>query len=382
MYKIFGYLSSSPDVVSHCRYIKKLELGVGCPHNCTYCFVPSLRREILPGSFKPLDTVKALQRGFNARDPRLFDGLAFRCSTNTDPFSAPYHRSGLAKKVLDWLNKYNQQVLIVTKSPNISAPEYLHTLKELKQKQLIAVTMTVITVAENVRKMLEPGASSIDKRLDTMRVLSQEGIRVVARIQPLIPGINDDKEQMKQLVEKVAETGAQHVVAEFLRLEQSIWRRIKPIVVEKGLKKQYEQLYRVSNLNSRKLEFQKVAVKAYKIARLKFLRDLCTEYNMGFTTCKEGFYELHTLPDCCGGLLPGTARPSGYEIYMLAKKRNRGLAWSAIEKASATTPYLKQLKRMWDSGALAHKILGITCTKVQGETVYHFEKEQLEKWGI
>ena len=71
--------------------------------------------------------------------------------------------------------------------------------------------MTVTTLQDSICRKLEPGAPLPAKRLDALAKLADKGVAVSARIDPIIPGINDA--QIEQLVVAVSRAGARHITS-------------------------------------------------------------------------------------------------------------------------------------------------------------------------
>jgi DNA repair photolyase len=74
-------------------------------------------------------------------------------------------------------------VTVQTKSPLV-----LRDLDILKQGRDVEVGFTITTADERMRKIFEPGAPPIAKRIEAMEQLHGSGIRTFAMIAPLLPG--------------------------------------------------------------------------------------------------------------------------------------------------------------------------------------------------
>ena len=74
-----------------------------------------------------------------------------------------------------------------------------------------SVAMTLTTLDDSISRSLESGAALPDQRLKAMEKLAALGVPVSARIDPIIPGINDA--EIEDLVSAVSWAGARHITS-------------------------------------------------------------------------------------------------------------------------------------------------------------------------
>lgn len=79
-------------------------------------------------------------------------------------------------------------ITIVTKSDLV-----LRDIDQFKKMQHVEVAISLSTLNEKMREKLEPCATSIEKRLETLKILKENGIRTVVFVAPVIPEITDFK---------------------------------------------------------------------------------------------------------------------------------------------------------------------------------------------
>jgi len=70
------------------------------------------------------------------------------------------------------------------------------------------------------------------RRLDAMRILNENEIPVSARVDPIIPGINDS--EIADLVSAARQAGALHITASTYKARQDSLKRICEAFPEKG----------------------------------------------------------------------------------------------------------------------------------------------------
>jgi DNA repair photolyase len=96
----------------------------------------------------------------------------------------------------------------------------LDILKALNEHRLIGVHISLTSLQEDTRRLLEPRTASIAKRLRTIRTLSEAGIPVNAMLAPIIPGINSH--EILSLAEAAADCGARSFGYTVVRLNGAI----------------------------------------------------------------------------------------------------------------------------------------------------------------
>jgi len=106
------------------------------------------------------------------------------------------------------------------------------------------VSLTFAT--DEHRRIFEPGASSVDERLEALRVVRAAGGRTGVMALPLLPHISDTPEEVRRLLDRCAEAGVDFVMAGEVTLRPG---RQKEFFMARlaehfpGLVKTYEELY-------------------------------------------------------------------------------------------------------------------------------------------
>jgi DNA repair photolyase len=172
----------------------------GCSHFCLYCYATAYigrRRSIPKASF--LRNVKS--------DLALLEKDAIiEMSTSSDPYPPIEETLELTRRTLALLANYPVRVLITTKSHIVVRDA------DILVKMPSAVMITITTLDDNLAKIIEPEAPPPSLRLKAIKELSARGVPIGVRIDPIIPGVNSDEYHTAELVEKVIEAGARHIV--------------------------------------------------------------------------------------------------------------------------------------------------------------------------
>ncbi|MEQ9259197.1 MAG: PA0069 family radical SAM protein [Roseovarius sp.] len=166
----------------------------GCEHGCIYCFArpshawlglsPGLDFETRliarPGAPEQLE--KELS------NPR-YAPATIAIGTNTDPYQPIERDHGVMRGCLEVLARFNHPVAVVTKGALIERD--IDILAPMAEKGLARVGISVTTLDADLSRRMEPRAPAPERRLGTIRRLTEAGIPVRIMTSPLIPGLTD-----------------------------------------------------------------------------------------------------------------------------------------------------------------------------------------------
>ena len=189
-----------------------------CQFGCTYCFSRSrsinnalkgLREANTEALAKRLDRV-AIGVTKSSLDEFLENRVPIQLGGLQDPFSPMEDRRQVTRRALHVLQRHHYPTIISTKGDLCIRPDYLDLLSAMN----VYVRVSAAGVAEKYREKIDYRCSSFEQTLDRIRVLSNVSIPVSLRIQPVIPGF---EEQSLEMAEKAISAGARHVSFEYLK---------------------------------------------------------------------------------------------------------------------------------------------------------------------
>jgi DNA repair photolyase len=89
------------------------------------------------------------------------------------------------------------------------------------------VGFTILTLDDEVRKGIEPGASPVGERVAALEELSKRGMRTFAFIGPILPFITDSEEMLRPLIRDLVKAGTSQILFDRLNLRWGVWPSIK-----------------------------------------------------------------------------------------------------------------------------------------------------------
>ncbi|MDY7562505.1 PA0069 family radical SAM protein [Pseudomonas sp. 10B1] len=207
--------NTSPDI----PFDRSINPYRGCEHGCIYCYArPSHAYwDMSPG----LDFETKLIAKTNAAAvlEQQLSKPGYRCApitlgSNTDPYQPIEREYKITRALLEVLLRYRHPVTIITKGSLILRD--LDLLAELAKQRLVSVFISLTTLDDELKRILEPRAAAPKARLRAIRVMRQAGIPVGVLCAPMIPMINDS--ELESLLAEAKAAGALSASYVMLRL--------------------------------------------------------------------------------------------------------------------------------------------------------------------
>jgi len=168
----------------------------------------------------------------------------------SDSFMWMDQKYGVTLELLKILNHYKYPHIIFTRSDLIATEKYLSALRP----DLASIQFSISSNNEVFTRKAEPGAPSIQRRLQALKVLNEEGFRTAVRINPLFPTYPDgyftdpesirarfgshenvpkfgffDIETVGEFLDKIKESKTPTILAGFVRLTPYTINRMRDI---------------------------------------------------------------------------------------------------------------------------------------------------------
>lgn len=195
----------------------------GCQHACAYCYARPMHQYLDFGAGTDFDTkivVKTnaaeLLRQALARRSWKREWIAFSGVTDCyQPLEASY---GITRACLEVCREFRNPVGIVTKAALVQRDVDL--LLAIDRVASAHVYVSIPFADPELARAIEPSASSPAKRFETLRVLSEAGLRTGVAIAPLIPGLNES--DVPRILEAARAAGATSAFTICLRLAPDV----------------------------------------------------------------------------------------------------------------------------------------------------------------
>ena len=195
----------------------------GCEHGCVYCYArPSHSYlDLSPGLdfetqifFKP----NASARLLDAWEKPGYECKPITIGANTDPYQPAERELKITRGLLKLFLEHSHPVNIITKSHLIVRD--LDILAELAKGRLASVAVSIPTMNDKLKRIMEPRVPSAAARLSALEQLSAAGVPTSVLVAPIIPAISDD--DIERILAAAAEAGADQARYIFLRLPHEL----------------------------------------------------------------------------------------------------------------------------------------------------------------
>jgi DNA repair photolyase len=194
---------------------------MGCAHRCTFCYVRAFESR----ADRPSDDRygRSIRVKINVADVLArelarptWEGADVVVGAATDPYQPAEGRYRLTRSCLEVFTSASNPFSIITRGPMIVRD--LDVLVEAAQRASVSVTFSVPTIDEEVWKRTEPSTAHPRQRLKAVKTLVEAGINARVGMAPILPGISDRPEQLREVVRAAREAGATGIWANLLFL--------------------------------------------------------------------------------------------------------------------------------------------------------------------
>jgi DNA repair photolyase len=211
--------NTSPDV----PFDQSVNPYQGCEHGCIYCFARPSHAYWNLGAGLDFETRIFHKPGLAARLAEELAAPGYVCKpinlgANTDPYQPAEREHGTTRALLEVLLRHRHPVTVVTKGALILRD--LDLLAALAGRRLCSVAVSLTTLDDDLKRVLEPRAAAPRARLRVIRELVSAGVPVTVLLAPVIPALNDH--EIEALVEAAAAAGASNAAFMPLRLPHEL----------------------------------------------------------------------------------------------------------------------------------------------------------------
>jgi DNA repair photolyase len=220
----------------------------GCTHACKYCFARPTHKylDLSPGRDFEREIVVKVNAPEVARAELMrprWNREHVAMGTNTDPYQWVEGRYRLMPGIWEAMRDSATPSSILTKSPLLLRDKEL--MLAAAERAPVTANLSIPTIDEKVWRQTEPHTPHPLARVEAVAELNRVGIPTGVLIAPLIPGVNDQPEQVERIIELCTEAGAVDIggIALHLRGEvKQLWfewlEEHRPDLVPR-----YERLY-------------------------------------------------------------------------------------------------------------------------------------------
>ena len=181
----------------------------GCTHGCIYCD----SRSRCYGFTHPFEDIEVkrnapalLEQKLRSKRKKCMIGTGAMC----DPYLHCEEELRLTRACLEIIDRYGFGVSVLTKSDRILRD--MDLLGSIQEKSKAVAQMTLTTWDDRLCRIIEPEVCVTSRRLEVLRTMKEAGIPTVVWMTPLLPFINDTKENLEGILEGCLEAGVKGIL--------------------------------------------------------------------------------------------------------------------------------------------------------------------------
>jgi DNA repair photolyase len=239
---------------------------VGCRSGCEFCYARGGhylgKRD--PNTFDTLIQVKVNAPELLRRELERVERDVICCGDWQQPAEERYC---LSRGMLEVVRDLSFPLFIVERSPLLTRD--LDLLIEINRRAWVGVVFSMSNVDPALKRAFEPRSPGIQRRLEAMATLAQNGILVGTALMPILPLVGDDARHLDDAIRATKDHGGTFVLAGGLTMNGA----------------QAERTYAAARrldpaLEDRLRHFYNTASSAYSARIGLMVRELCARYGL------------------------------------------------------------------------------------------------------
>lgn len=188
---------------------KSMNIYRGCSHGCIYCDSRSKCYQFTH-AFEDIEVKQnapeLLAEALRKKRRRCMIGTGSMC----DPYIPAEKELCLMRRCLEIIERNNFGATLITKSDLVLRD--LDILERINRKTKAVVQMTLTTADDNLCRLLEPVVCPTSRRFEVLKECQARGIPTVVWFSPLLPFINDTKENVDGILDYCVRAGVKAIL--------------------------------------------------------------------------------------------------------------------------------------------------------------------------
>ena len=216
----------------------------GCCHGCIYC---DSRSDCY--GVEDFDRVRAKENALRI----IRDDLRRKTKTGvvgtgamSDPYNLFERELKLSRHALELCDAFGFGAAIATKSSLVLRD--IDILKSIAEHSPVLLKITITTARDDLAAKIEPNVSRPGERFETIEKLAGAGLYTGILLMPVLPFIEDSRENVGEIIRKAKDAGARFIYPAFgmtLWGNQRAWyyRKLDELFPGEGLAEAYRKRY-------------------------------------------------------------------------------------------------------------------------------------------
>lgn len=187
-----------------------MNLYRGCTHGCIYCDSRSTCYQ-MNHAFEDIEVKRNALALLEDALKRKRGKCMIGTGAMTDPYIHLEEQLRHTRGALELISRYGFGLAIQTKSDRILRDLDLLTQINSQAKCVVQITMT--TFDEPLCRILEPNVCTTQRRFEVLKILQEAGIPTVVWLSPILPFLNDTRENIAGILDLCGQAGVKGVIS-------------------------------------------------------------------------------------------------------------------------------------------------------------------------
>ncbi len=203
----------------------------GCSHRCAYCYAQDVTRFEMSKPWGMDIEVKLNLVERLSKELKKDSSGVFGIGTVTDPYQPLEEKYELTRGCLIELRRTGASISVLTKSDLV-----LRDLDLLRGWEDAEVGVSIGCTDARISSILEPGAPVPERRLAALKALNDASIKTYIMAAPVIVGVSDLEQQLRELVAGASEAGVMRIMWDKFNPKPIAGRRLREALLAHGMK--------------------------------------------------------------------------------------------------------------------------------------------------
>lgn len=186
-----------------------MNLFRGCLHGCIYCDSRSKCYQI-QHDFEDIEikrnALTLLEQALRKKRRRCMIGTG----SMTDPYLPLAEARAYTRRSLELIAQYGFGLSLLTKSADVL--QDIDLLERIHRQAKCVIQMTVTTYDDALCRIIEPHVSPTSERFAALREFSKRGIPTIVWLTPILPFINDTRQNLSGILEECAQANVRGII--------------------------------------------------------------------------------------------------------------------------------------------------------------------------
>lgn len=250
-------------------YHYDLNIYRGCEHQCVYCFARYSHHYLNDNDFFhhiyiKENIVELLEQKLSSKN---WNCDVINIGGITDSYQPIEKEVQLMPQILKLLIKYKTPAIISTKSSLILRD--IELLKELSIVAGVQIACTITTLDQTLADILEPGASSVKERIETIQQLKEAGLTVGWHLMPIIPYLTGTRKNLSAIFKTAHMCDVDYMITSTLNLRGNTKQYFFSFL-NQNFPNYYQPLWQLYHNKTKKQEYKKKLEELLKQFSLKY----------------------------------------------------------------------------------------------------------------